>query len=150
MLVGALRAARSGGGSCTTLDGMIGPSHFVTTDHFKVRPGEDKDTNPGIYGEEFSNWLAEQFRARGEVVAEVVPEDFGWCVLLRASPVRYWVGCGNREETKNEWGAYVVAEPSLVQRLFKRIDVRPEVERLSVVLEAIMRNTPGASAHSIE
>lgn len=129
---------------------MIGPSHFITTPHFQVGPREDEHTNPGCYGKQLANWIAEELRAQGESVDRVLPEDFGWCVLLRADPVRFWIGCGNREESTTEWVAYVVAEASFVQRLFKRVDVRPEVERLSALLGTIVAAALGGTAYSVE
>jgi hypothetical protein len=128
----------------------VGPSHFVTTDHFAVEPGEDAQTNPGIYGRAFAHWLAARLRERGEPVEEVIPEDFGWCVMLRRTPYRLWIACGNRDGSTTEWGAYVVAEPSLVGRLFRHVDPEPEIARLTGLLEQIVLSIPGASNHSVE
>jgi len=131
--------------STKTLGGMIGPTYFITSRHFKVEPGEDEETNPGRFGKAFAAWVAAQLKSRGEPVESIVPEDFGWCVVVSNRPVRYWIACGNREESDHEWGAYVVAEPSLVQRLFKRVNVKPEVGRLSAVLRGILVDAPGSS-----
>jgi hypothetical protein len=129
---------------------MIGPTYAVTTDCFAIEPGEDETTNPGIYGKQFAAWIAERLRARGEGVAGVVAEDFGWCVMLGSEPVRRWIACGNRAESATEWLAYVVAEPTLLQRLIRRVDARPEVARLSTVLESILREVPNGSGHAAE
>jgi hypothetical protein len=128
----------------------VGPTYCVTTVHFAVEPGEDGETNPGIYGRAFARWLAARLRERGESIEEIIPEDFGWCVILRRKPYLLWLACGNRDGSTTEWGAYVVAEPSLVGRLFRRIDPGPEVARLSVLLEQIVLSIPGASNHSVE
>jgi hypothetical protein len=129
---------------------MIGPAHFVTTTCFEIETGEDEKTSPGRFGKSFSNWVADRLRERGEAVGEVLPEDFGWVVTLVNQPVRFWIGCGNREGSATEWGAYVVAEPGFLQRLLKRQDVRSEVERLSIVLQSILAAVPGGSAHCVE
>lgn len=70
--------------------------HVVTMSSFEVEPGEDAQTNPGLYGRAFSKFVAEGLRARGEPVEAVIPEDFGWCVLLGKKPARRWVGCEPR------------------------------------------------------
>ena len=138
-------AASAGSGLTRSLGVMIGPSYFVTTDYFKIAGREDDATNPGRYGKEFASWMSEQLRARNEVVSQVVAEDFGWCVVLGTEPARVWIACGNRDGSTNEWGAYVVAEPTLAQRLFKRSGVRAELDRLSGVVQTIMRTVPGGS-----
>jgi hypothetical protein len=71
-------------------------------------------------------------------------------VILRQKPYLLWLACGNRDGSTTEWGAYVVAEPSLAQRLFRRVDRGLEVTRLSALLEQIVLSIPGASNHSVE
>jgi hypothetical protein len=122
-----------------------GPQMWVQTSYFKVEPGEDRETNPGRYGRAFANWLAEKLRTYGEPVEEVFGEDWGWCVMVARQPYMLWVGCANRAERTDEWGAFVQAEPSFLQRLFGRIDDRPVVARLSRVLSKIMQEVPNAT-----
>lgn len=128
---------------------LIGPTYFITTDFFRIEPGEDNETNPGRYGKAFANWIAARLIDAGERIEGVIPEDFGWCVMLRNAQYRTWVGCGNRGESTREWGAYIAAEPSLIQRVFERIDARPEVARLTAVLQNILRSAPGVTHHSV-
>jgi hypothetical protein len=91
----------------------------------------------------FATWLASEFRARGEANPRVRSENFGWSVTLRREPFPVRVECGSRDDSMTDWGAYVVAQPSLVQRMFSRIEVQRQVERLSTVLGQIMRSAPG-------
>ena len=120
------------------------PQIWVESDAFPVQPGEDEHTNPGRYGLAFSQWIAGRLRAEGEVVQDVIAEDFGWCVLLGGHPFRLWVGCGNEDESTTRWGAFVVAEPSLSQRLFNRVDTNPALEKTTMQLRKIMKQAPGA------
>jgi hypothetical protein len=124
---------------------MIGPTYFITSRHFQVESGEDEETNPSRYGKSFAAWVAAELRSHGESVEDILAEDFGWSVVVCSRPVRYWIACGNREGSDSEWGAYVVAEPTLVQRLFKRVNVKPEVARLSAVLRGLLVGAPGSS-----
>jgi hypothetical protein len=126
------------------------PQIWAQTSFFQVEPGEDQQTNPGRYGRAFAHWLAEQFKARGESVQEVLPENWGWCVMLARKPYMLWVGCGNRNGNTDEWGAFVTAEPGVFQRLFSRPDTKPTVDRIHQALHEIMRQIPGATKVWIE
>jgi len=115
---------------------------WVRTSFFHIEQGEDELTNPGRYGRAFSHWLAEQLKTRGEEVQEVLPEDWGWCVMLARKPYMLWVGCGNRNGVTDEWGAFVTAEPSLLQKLFSRTDSESTVNRIHKTLNEIMQHVP--------
>jgi hypothetical protein len=127
-----------------------GPQIWVETNHFRIEPGEDQETNPGRYGRAFASWLADRLRARGEPIQEILPEDWGWCVILARKPYPLWIGCGNRFDRTDEWGAFVTAEPNLIQRLLKRVDDRSTVDRLHRILSEIMQEVPGAIKISSE
>ena len=77
-----------------------------------------------------------------ERAEQVLAEDWGWCIVLARRPYLLWIGCGNRANRTDEWGAFVVAEPGLLQRLFRTVDTRPTVARLHQVLTEIMRGPP--------
>jgi hypothetical protein len=95
---------------------MPGECHVIQTTAFAIEPGEDASTNPGRYGRALANYVADQFRARGEPVEAVIPEDFGWCVLLSQKPAKKFICCGNRDERTDEWMAFAVVEVGLVGR----------------------------------
>ena len=122
---------------------------WIETDYFEVLPGEEEETNPGIFGKAYAEWLAHRFRDEGEEVAEVIPEDWGWCVVLRRKPYLLFIACRNAggdnesEFGPTEWAAFVAAEPGLIQRLVKRVDPAAEIARLSKLLESIAAQAPG-------
>jgi hypothetical protein len=118
---------------------------WVETSFFEIEPGEDEETNPGVYGRAFAHWLAERLKARGESVEQIVAEDWGRCVVLTRKPYLLWIGCGNRADRTDEWSAFVMAEPGLLQRLFRTVDPRPAVARLHRMLDEIMRDVPDAT-----
>ncbi len=76
---------------------------------FEVEPGEDERTNPGCYGKALAHWLRDRFAERGHPDASVVPEDFGWCVMLEREPALLWVGCASETEDDAEVDAEVDA-----------------------------------------
>ena len=117
---------------------------WVETPFFEVEPSEDQETNPGVYGRAFARWLADRLRARGEPVEQVLAEDWGRCVVLSRRPYRLWIGCSNRADRVDEWGAFVMAEPGLLQRLFRTADPGPVVARVHRVLDEIMHEVPQA------
>lgn len=114
-----------------------------TSDFFKPIPGEEEHTNPGCYGQALAHWLADRLRERGVSVEGVIPEDFGWVVMVSRKPFMLWLACSNTEDSTNEWMVYPVAELSVLQRLLKRVDPTPEVERLSAHLAQLVPLIPG-------
>jgi hypothetical protein len=68
---------------------------WFRSDLFSIDPREDEETNPFRYGKQLATWLSDQFRSLGYSPEAVIPEDWGWCVMLKRSPFMLWVGCGN-------------------------------------------------------
>lgn len=109
---------------------------------FEIEPGEDERTNPGRYGRQLAHWLAERLRGLGYSQAEVIPEDWGWCVMCSRKPFRLWVGCGNSDTMNTPaipgqpdgpsmiWQCFVVAEIPLLKRVFGGLDTRPQETKL--------------------
>lgn len=117
---------------------------WVATSFFEIEPGEDQETNPGVYGRAFAWWLADRLRARGEPVEQVLAEDWGRCIVLARKPYLLWIGCSNRAGRTDEWGAFVTAETGFWQRLFRTVDPGPTVARLHRMLDETMREVPQA------
>lgn len=84
---------------------------------FGVTPGEDAETNPGIYGKALAEWLAEQLQIQGQPAGEIIAEDFGWCVGLDFKPYRLYVACSSTEEGPGHWRVFAFAEGGLLHRL---------------------------------
>jgi len=127
-----------------------GPSYVIRTTEFPIQPGEDAETNPRRFGRALADYIAAQIRARGISVEGIIPEDFGYCVMLTRKPLRLWIACGNRSERTDEWIAFAVAEGGFIGRLLRRINPGREVERLSEMLGEIMRAAPGVKSYSLE
>ena len=119
-----------------------GPQVSFTSDFFKPLAGEEEHTNPGCYGQALATWLAERLQERGVPVEGVIPEDFGWVVMVSRKPFMLWLACSNTEDSTHEWMVYPVAELSLLQRLFNRVDPTPEIERLNTHLAELVLSIP--------
>ncbi len=115
------------------------------TDFFQPERGEEEETNPGRYGKALAQWLTEKLKERGVAVEGIVPEDFGWVVMVSRKPFKLWLGCGNTDGSTNEWSVFPVAEPSMIQRLFRRVNPAAEVEKLRAHLAELVPSIPGVS-----
>jgi hypothetical protein len=93
---------------------------------FAVVPGEDEETNPGIYGSALAHWLADQLRASGIPAGDVFGEDFGWCIPIKSKPYSLYVACANDGEEPGHWQLFVFAEGGLWARLLGK-DRRAEL-----------------------
>lgn len=92
---------------------------------FAPMAGEDRETNPGIFGKALALWIAEQLGTAGFVTGDVVAEDFGWCVPVESKPHSLYVACASTDESATHWGVFVFAEGSLLARLLGK-DKRAE------------------------
>jgi hypothetical protein len=119
---------------------------------FAIEAGEDRKTNPGRYGRHLAKWLGEKLRAFGYSV-EVIPEDWGWCIMCSRHPCWLWIGCGNmdsdspgqqKEPPRKEevvWNCYVVGEFPF-WRFSRRGDVKPAVDKLERELSSVLSSQP--------
>jgi hypothetical protein len=129
---------------------MQGPAYVIKSSAFLVDPGEDAHTNPGVFGRSLANYVATEMRGRGWNVEGIVPEDFGYCVMLARRPLTLWVACGNRRERRDEWVAYAVAEGALLKRAMRMVDPAKEIGRISKELADIMKSAPGVEEYFVE
>ena len=122
-----------------------GPQVTFTADFFEPIAGEEEETNPGRYGKALAQWLAERLKERGVSVEGVIPEDFGWVVMVSRKPFLLWLGCGNTDGSTTEWSVFPVAEITALQRIFKRTDPAPEIEKLKAHLSVLVPSIPGVT-----
>jgi hypothetical protein len=120
---------------------------------FDIEPGEDEETNPHCYGKQLSNWLKGKLTCLGYDVEDVIPEDWGWCVMCSREPYRLWVACGCVVEGADSdsgeivlskdkiiWQCFVVAEVPFLKRVFKKIDTTDGVKKLEAALETLLKS----------
>lgn len=70
--------------------------YWFKSEKFEIEKGEDEETNPYYYGKALANWLCQKFSDLG-YDSEVVPEDWGWCVMCVYRQYLLWVGCGTMQ-----------------------------------------------------
>ncbi len=126
---------------------------FIKTDLFEIEPQEDEETNPSIYGKQFSEWLRLKFIDLGYEVEEVIPEDWGWCVMCQREPYWLWVGCSSiLEEEPTEdyqarkeditWHCFATAEVPFLKRLFKKVPTEEGLSKIKSQLSKIIQDEP--------
>jgi hypothetical protein len=101
---------------------------------FPIIPGEDEETNPGVYGKALAQWLSEQLRVAGVPAGEVIPEDFGWCVSVDSKPHALYVACASTGEIPDQWRVFAFAEGGLMARILGKDNSAPSLESLFKVV----------------
>jgi hypothetical protein len=112
---------------------------------FPIAPGEDEQTNPGIFGRALAEWVGDRLREQGLPAEAVIAEDFGWCVPVRLAPHAVYVACASGEESPGagRWQLFVFAEGGLLQRLFGT-DTRGEaMQRVFTAVRQALESSPG-------
>ena len=111
---------------------------------FQVAAGEDRDTNPGIFGRALAEWVGERLRERGLPAETVIAEDFGWCVPVRLSPNAVYVACASGEESPDtgRWQLFVFAEGGLLSRLFGKDTRREAMDRVFAAVRQALESSP--------
>ena len=64
---------------------------------FADGPGADGETNPGIFGRRFAEWISGRLKERGLPALDAYAEDWGWCVELDNHKHRTGLACGSGE-----------------------------------------------------
>lgn len=122
---------------------MISDHVVFSSSHFPIVPGEDEETNPGIYGKALADWVARQLRLRGVPVETIIAEDFGRCVMVKRRPFLLWVACASLDDTKDRWQMFISLEFGWLARFFGRADPAAELERLRTNFRALVTEVPG-------
>ena len=137
-------------------------SYWFTSELFEVEKGEDEETNPGCYGKSLANWLCSKLIVLG-YDAEVIPEDWGWCIMCVYGDYLLWVGCGavqtdeleeliEKEKTPLSsniiWHSFTTIEipffmfKSHIRKWSGKLDIRSPLEKLNKDLDNIMQSEP--------
>jgi len=119
---------------------------------FEIIPGEDLATNPGRYGKSLADWLASKLPEKGYEVQDVIPEDWGWCIVCKQGPVRLWVGCGamdmvsvgNQSTPRSDliWTCFVEAHVPFFARWFGQINQTAAARELFETVKTILGSEP--------
>lgn len=128
---------------------------WFTSTLFEVEPGEDLNTNPGMYGKQLSAWICSDLKAAGYEQCDSFGEDWGWCVTGSSGPYRILVGCGvfadasvyndSKSQPDEEdllWYVFPTVSIPLRERLRGLRDTSFELARLAKHLEEMLVGDP--------
>jgi hypothetical protein len=135
---------------------MSAEGYWFTSTRFEAEADEDQETNPRMYGRQVAGWLREQFTLLGYEVEEVIPEDWGWCVMCQRSPFWLFVACVNLRDyayakegdpplPKDQllWNVVPMAEmPPFKYLLRRKPDTSQALAKLNAELGSILANEP--------
>lgn len=136
--------------------------YWFKSDIFTIEKGEDEETNPLCYGKSLAQWLSQKLSSFG-YQTEVIPEDWGWCVICEANGYLLWVGCGiitteelleKYDENKPPNGSEVVwhAFPNIEVPIYNfktlwakwtgKLDLSGPLNKLNSQLETVLKEEP--------
>lgn len=136
-----------------------------TTVNFKSKafpkyPNEDDEiVNANCWGKRLAEFLRDGLPRFGVQTTGILNEDWGWLVSTKNDAFPLWIGCGPVDDSADEGGeaqasgatvageptefvAFVAAEPGVLQRLFKRVDTKPALERTTDALRRLLESSP--------
>ena len=112
---------------------------------FPPEPGEDEETNPGVFGRALAAWLADQLPRHGHTVKGIIAEDFGRLVELRVPRGRLYVAVSSTDHTATEWRLFGLAEQGLLSRLVGTSVDEQALSKLLGDLRSILGAAPGVT-----
>jgi hypothetical protein len=113
---------------------------------FSIEPGEDAETNPGIYGKALANWLASRLAAAGRTIHGCLSEDFGRLVHVAHPRLRVYAACAHGHEFADEWQIFAIAEGGGLTSLFASRAKKDAADDLMRDVESILRAEPAVSS----
>lgn len=115
----------------------------VWSSRFAIEPGEDDETNPGIYGRAFAQWLAMHLPTLGWRVRGCIAEDFGRLVEVEDAKFRVFVACANGHDGADCWQAFTFVEGGGILGLLAKAEKQQLADRLLSDVERVLRDDPG-------
>ena len=135
-------------------------SHFVITSsafsptHGELDEAHDDFINPGVYALELANFLEGELSQRGYPARFRCQEDWGhWMELEHEGNYTLAVCCSNAGENASgqaEHRIFLVPDKPVIRKLFRKIDVRSDLERLAATLKKLLENKPQIESIRIE
>lgn len=119
---------------------------------FPKYPNEDEEiVNETRWGKRLAEYVRDNLPEHGVPTADILCEDWGWLVSIKNDSYPLWIGCGPVDDSDDgepgsygliEFALFVVAEPTLLQRIFKKVDTTPGILRVTEALRAMMAASP--------
>lgn len=125
---------------------------FVSAAFPKYADEDAELVNSACWGKRLAEYVAETLPRLGVPTEGLLCEDWGWLVSVSNEQFPLWIGCGvmgepsefeedapgetalrtsvEDESGLTEFSMFVVAEPGILKKLFRKIDTSPAVNRV--------------------
>ena len=125
-----------------------------TSSSFPKYENEDEETvNPERWGKRLAEYFRDELPAYGVATKDILCEDWGWLVYIENSDFPLWIGCGpvddidedgnvtyQKTERNCEFAAFITAEPSVLKKLFRKVDISSAIERVSEAMQKMFED----------
>lgn len=118
---------------------MIAQVQF-TSDAFNIVPGEDEETNPGIYGIELARWIKHTLPKYSVNTKEVLPEDFAWLTIVQSQYYYPWIACSNQQDKTDQWFCILTIEGGFISRILRPGSRRKEFNTIFLPFIKMLEN----------
>src|SRR6478672_6877195 len=109
---------------------------------FPPYEGEQEQINPGLWGKRLAEYLVQKLSERGIATEEIIAEDWGWYIPVRNEGFRLAVCCGHQSGEDDEFLCFTEPSTPVVKKLFKKIDAKVQLTRLTKALDEILKSDP--------
>lgn len=109
---------------------------------FPPYEGEEKQINPGLWGKRLAEYLAQKLAERGIKTGEMVAEDWGWYLPVINDGFPLALCCGHQNGDADKFLCFTEPSAPVVKRLFKKVDVTPQLTRLTEALQQVLASDP--------
>ena len=104
--------------------------------------GEEELINPGLWGKRLAEYFVAKLPAHGLVAGEPIAEDWGWYVPIVVDGAALALCCGHQDGDDDQFLVFTDPPKPVTRKLFKRIDVTPQLARLVRAVDAILAADP--------
>ena len=126
---------------------MNSPLHLIfESSAFPPVPGEDDETNAGIYGIALVAWLADQLGRAGYVVKRLVAEDYGRLVEVAHPDCKLYAAVSSTDDTALKWRVFAFSEFGFLAKLKGSPEGARAVSTLINDLKRILGGNPAIKA----
>lgn len=93
---------------------------------------EESQVNPECYGAELAWWLSRKLAEKSVITSYPSDEDWGWFLEYTQNDSEYWLCCGNKNGSKDEWHVFLEAKS---KGLFHR--KKAPIEKATLLLDEL-------------
>lgn len=124
----------------------MSPHLIFRTHQFAITPGDDEETNPGIFGKSLAHAVYKHLREKGHEAEPAEAEDYGWVVQVKqvaGGEVRV-VCMAQGDDEDMEWRIFVTRNLGMMDKLRGRgPEVAKSVADVYAVVHDWIRSQPG-------